>query len=129
VCTADACREPSGCSHTPIEDCCVDADECDDGDACTRDTCSSNRCRNEPIPGCSGEDGGMPVRDGGANGDAGATGDGGATGDAGAPRGSSGGGCSCSTPGTMSSRAPLSLLLGVGLLGLAVWRRRRGSRS
>lgn len=33
-----------GCVHTPIEDCCVDADDCDDGNHCTIDTCESNAC-------------------------------------------------------------------------------------
>jgi MYXO-CTERM domain-containing protein len=115
VCTADACREPSGCSHTPIEDCCVDADECDDGDACTRDTCSSNRCRNEPIPGCGGSDAGASDQDGGMT-----------RADGGVRRPATGGGCSCRVPGASGrDGVPPAALFALLALALVVRRRHR----
>ncbi len=53
-CTADACDETLGCTHTPLPGCtgCTLPSDCDDHDACTTDTCTAGACANTPIPSC-----------------------------------------------------------------------------
>ena len=54
-CTTDACRDDTGCVHTP------NALDCDDGDACTTaDTCLAGACAGGPPPDC---DDGNPCTD------------------------------------------------------------------
>lgn len=48
--THDACAVVGGvatCQHQ-----CLNAQPCDDGDACTRDSCTSGACAHDPIAGC-----------------------------------------------------------------------------
>jgi hypothetical protein len=124
VCTADACAEPGGCMNTPIADCCSDDAACDDGDPCTDDVCDvDNTCVNDRIPGCTGVDAGMMRPDAGMPRDAG-RGDADVTTDAGTTRPPTSGGCGCSVP-SGSSRLPLALVIGLGLVGLVVRRRLR----
>jgi MYXO-CTERM domain-containing protein len=52
ACTADACVEPTGCTHTAVADCCAASAECDDADVCTTDVCTANACEHETIAGC-----------------------------------------------------------------------------
>ena len=54
VCTLDFCDAVMGCVHQPIDNCCHDAGECEDHDACTTDVCTDeNRCRHDVLfPGC-----------------------------------------------------------------------------
>lgn len=127
-CTADACEEPGGCTHAPVEACCrVDAD-CDDGDPCTIDTCSGDggTCNHESVADCL--DGGVgELTDGGldhdgsvSGGDASSTDvDGGAA----AVSAVDGGGCSCGV-GESQPASPPILPLVLLVLGFRAWRRR-----
>jgi hypothetical protein len=51
ICTTDACLPESGCSYTPIANCCHNDAECDDGNPATLDKCSSNKCKHLTDPG------------------------------------------------------------------------------
>jgi hypothetical protein len=123
---------------------------CDDGDACTNDTCDepAGTCRNTPISGCGGTDAGMGTLDDAGMGtlddagmgtlddagmgtfvDTGAAdvgpvdADGVSAVDAGRRR-TSGGDCACRAAGH-GGPAPASLLVVLGLITLALGRRRR----
>jgi hypothetical protein len=140
LCTADACDATSGCSHTPIADCCRFDFDCIDADSCTEDTCDATigACMHSPIADCTPSDAGpieLPdtglVRpDGGPRDgaidpslDAGTGADTGAGGSVG------GGGCGCRVQ-SVRGHARHSLSLGViaALLILARRTRRRGAR-
>jgi hypothetical protein len=60
LCTADACDATSGCSHTPIADCCRFDFDCIDADSCTEDTCDATigACMHAPIADCTPSDAG-----------------------------------------------------------------------
>jgi hypothetical protein len=110
ACTADACAEPSGCTHTAIPGC-ADAGLQDGGEA-----------------DAGADDGGTTALDAGADGDAGG-GDSGAfdaatADDAGAVAPPERGGCGCSAPGSQS-RVPALL---VTIFGLLIFSARRGRR-
>lgn len=125
ACTADACAEPDGCAHTPIEGCCVDALECDDGDPCTADACEASRCTHAAMEGCGG-DGGVADAGGDAGEDAGvgedaSVADDASAADAGPPPSIEGCGCRAG-----SGRTPGAALL--ALLALATTRRARRAR-
>jgi len=60
-CTSEACslyaNKPGNgvCFHDKVPGCCTNADECDDGQPCTTDTCEKGTCDNTPDtskPGC-----------------------------------------------------------------------------
>src|SRR5207249_4005453 len=52
-CTDDICLPEARCVHRPIPDCCHNDPECDDGKACTTDTCTNSGCSHySPDPNC-----------------------------------------------------------------------------
>ncbi|MBM4352202.1 MAG: hypothetical protein FJ109_00155 [Deltaproteobacteria bacterium] len=51
VCTTDACLPKSGCSFTPVPNCCHNDAECNDGNPATTDKCSNNQCKHLTDPG------------------------------------------------------------------------------
>jgi len=56
-CTADSCDSKTGaCKNVPIVGCnsdlCKSGADCNDGDACTKDVCSSGKCKWLPVAGC-----------------------------------------------------------------------------
>lgn len=138
LCTADACDAVSGCSHTPIADCCRFDFDCIDADSCTEDTCdvTSGACMHAPIADCMPSDAGpldlldtgLPRFDGGPrDGAIDPTLDAGTGGaDTGAGGGVGGGGCGCrvqSAPADGRAWISLGALVALGLLA----RRRRGA--
>jgi len=53
VCTQDTRTSgETSCSYTPISNCCTSDEGCNDNNACTTDSCSSNRCYHIPISTC-----------------------------------------------------------------------------
>lgn len=124
VCTADSCADPSGCTNTPIPNCCQDADDCDDSDACTSDLCTANACSHTPVASCAMSDAGMDD-DAGAD-DAG-TSDAGTHSDAGVVPTPGGGGCAVAS--STSGRHPLAWFVGLAVVGIARRMRRRRATS
>ena len=134
ACTADACDGTTGCSHTPIADCCRFDFDCVDADSCTDDTCdvATGVCMNTPIADCTpGDAGPLELPDTGLVRPDGGPRDGAidpsldagtATG-ADAGTGGAAGGCGCRTH-TTSSRGPAGWLL-LSLAVIAARRRRR----
>ena len=138
-CTTDACGTDDLCASTAIADCCATDADCDDSDVCTTDSCDlgTERCAHTAACDDAGV-GDAGVDDAGID-DAGVMGDASVGTDAG-PRDAAvafdagvdggapvdDGGCSCRAGGRRSSGAPIAL--GVLVLGLAFFRRRRGAR-
>ncbi len=48
-CTADSCDSALGCVFKPIDECCLVAADCEDGDACTYRWCAANECQTQII--------------------------------------------------------------------------------
>lgn len=118
-CTADGCDDAAGCTHAPIEGCCVSDASCDDGDDCTIDVCEASLCASTPIEGC-GVDAGTDAGWTGADMDGG-------IGETDAGTSPPPGGCGCSTPergGPLAHAWPL-----VPLMLARVRRRGRGRRE
>ncbi len=58
VCTDDTCDKDTGaCKHTPVTGCCETAADCDDGVACTVDSCTKAKCAFTAKQGCCTSDG------------------------------------------------------------------------
>jgi hypothetical protein len=49
MCTADVCTD-KGCVHTPITDCCLSVDDCNDENVCTDDGCDDANLCAHPVP-------------------------------------------------------------------------------
>lgn len=127
ACTADACDATTGCSHTPIDGCCLDDIDCIDTDSCTEDRCSApgGTCSHAPVAGCVPSDAG-PVegRDAGTRDGGGSSSDAGSAPDVGTGPGPAPSGCGCRTAGRSTNASAWWLLLGLGLLGARRARRR-----
>jgi hypothetical protein len=55
-CVALSCEE-NQCVTTPVEDCCTENEQCDDGNDCTADACTDFECVSSPMLGCCKEKG------------------------------------------------------------------------
>jgi hypothetical protein len=53
-CVALSCEE-NQCVTTPVEDCCTENEQCDDGNDCTADACTDFECVSTAIDGCCTE--------------------------------------------------------------------------
>src|SRR5690606_4821923 len=57
ACTTNLCDVLNGeCGYRRIEECCAVAADCDDGNACTRDSCAGETCAHDAIAGCCNAD-------------------------------------------------------------------------
>jgi hypothetical protein len=43
LCTSDICTDDQGCTHVPIDQCCLATGQCNDNNVCTDDTCDLQR--------------------------------------------------------------------------------------
>ncbi len=68
---------------------CMTAADCDDGDACTTDSCVASVCSNVAVPGCADSGASSTDDGGGSSGSSGSSGSGGASGGGGTSGGSS----------------------------------------
>jgi len=109
ACTQVECSEQTGCKSVPIAGCCVSDDSCNDGNACTMDSCIGNACRHDAIIPC---------------------GPGGGTGGGGSGGGSGPKGCvlQCGVVGADDATKDI-LGLWVGLLAVVLRRRAWSKRS
>lgn len=122
VCTHDTCNPNSGCSNTPIDDCCLSDEDCPEGSTCLL---GSNTCVGgppPPPPPPDDDEGDPDPSDSETGSDTG-------------PAAEEGGGCGCSTdrgagftPGGPGFGGALLGLLGLVLLGLGLGRRREATK-